>query len=118
MHALIDNGVLETARCSFGDGVLWITGHADRDPSTMRTGAMLPEENALPGSEVTVAAFDRDRQRREGQDRPDMGRHVVWAFGIMDERRIAVADESRGELLEVAAGWGSAFSQTISEALV
>ena len=71
---------------------------------------MFPEKDALPGTEVAPVAFDGDGQRREGEDRSYVGRHIVGAFAIVDERGIAVWYQTSGEMLEIAAApWGRRF---------
>ena len=38
----------------------WLPDDGDGDPSAVRAGAVFPEKDALPGSEVALAAFDGD----------------------------------------------------------
>ncbi len=71
---------------------------------------MFPEKDALPGTEVAPTVFDGDGQRREGQDRSDMGRHIVGAFAVVNERGIAVGHETgREHARDRGAPWGRRF---------
>ena len=63
---------------------------------------MLPEEESLPGSELAVPILDREGYGRLREDGPDMGRHVVRALEVVDERGVAVRDQTSGEEFEVA----------------
>src|SRR4051812_32918235 len=77
--------------------------HGDRDLPPMRIGPVLPEEDALPGSQVDFGVADRDRERASRQDRSDMRRHVVGPFGGMTEDRITVGNEPTEVAFEVGA---------------
>ena len=78
-----------------------IAGDADGDASAVRAGAVFPEKDALPGSEVALAVFDGDRERGQRQDRPDVGRHVVGSFAVVPEGWIAVGHQFGGELFQI-----------------
>ena len=81
--------------------------------------AVLPQIHALPRPERELAVLDRDREVGLRQHAAHVRRHVVRAFGRVDETAVAVRREIRHEGLEVAPhGSGSAFSQIINDALV
>ena len=63
---------------------------------------MFPEINSLPGAQSQSATIDRDREiyRREGG--ADMSGHIIIAFGSVNEKRIAVRDETGEERLQIA----------------
>ena len=63
---------------------------------------MFPEVDSLPDAEVAATVANGDGDRVLGQDRPDMRRHVVGAFVVVAENRVAVGDESSEEPFEVA----------------
>jgi hypothetical protein len=50
----------------------------------MRAGAVLEQENPLPSAEREASFGERDRQLRAGQQRADMGGHVVRPLQGMD----------------------------------
>ena len=67
---------------------------------------MFPEVDSLPDAEVATTVANGDGDRVLGEDRPEMRRHVVGAFVVVAENRVAVGDESREESFEVAADFG------------
>src|SRR3954451_3494990 len=67
----------------------------------MRIGAVFPEEDSLPGPQLAAAGLDRDAERGLSEDGPDVRGHVVGALEVVDEPRIAVRDQPRGEVLEI-----------------
>src|SRR4051812_48619551 len=77
-------------------------GDGDGDSPSVGAGAMFPQEDTLPGPEITPTALDRDGQRGERQDRPDVGGHVVGPFAVVDVGRIPVRGEPRRVALQVA----------------
>ena len=83
--------------------LVFFAGDADGDASSMWARAVFPEKDALPGSQVAAAAFDGDRERGQGQDRPDVRRHIIGAFAVVLKRRIAVGRQIGGELFQIAA---------------
>ena len=74
----------------------------DSHPPPMWGLPMLPEEKSLPGSQLAASILDGERYGRLGQDRPDMGRHIVRAFEVVDEPGIAVRHQTSGKHFEIA----------------
>jgi len=68
--------------------------------------AMFPDINALPGAEHHAAIADGNGEVDGGEGGADVGRHIVIAFGGMDEHAVAVGDEAGEEGFEVAADVG------------
>ena len=56
----------------------------------MRMMPMLPQINPLPRPKSQFAMFERDTEIYGGKRRPNMRRHVVFAFRSMLEDGIAV----------------------------
>ena len=95
-----------------------ITDDADRDASPMGTGAVFPKEDALPGTEIATTAFNGNGQRCERQDGADMGGHIIGTFAVVNERGIAIGHQRAANCSRSRRTVGSAFSQTMSDALV
>src|SRR2546421_182227 len=75
----------------------------DRNNAGMRRFAMFPEINSLPGSERKLAATKWNGEVHRGQRRADVRRHVVIAFGGMDEMGIAIRDQTGEKVFQIPA---------------
>jgi len=64
---------------------------------------MLPEKNPLPGPKIALTTFDRDHQRRQREDRSNVGWHVVRALRVMTVRGITVGYQTGREVFQVTA---------------
>ena len=73
------------------------------DAAPMGVGAMLPQKDSLPRPQIAIAFLDGDGQRCQGQNRSNVGRHVVRTFAVVGKRPIAVGNQTSRELLQVDA---------------
>jgi hypothetical protein len=73
------------------------------DGAGMRRMAMFPKINSLPGAQGELAFHDRNGEVYAGQRGADVGGHVIFAFGSVDEKRVAIGDEPGEEFFEIAA---------------
>src|SRR5690606_3265650 len=73
------------------------------DATPVRGAAMLPQVDPLPGAEREPPVEYRDRERGGGEDRLDVGRHVVRPLRRMREVAVALRHEAVEPLLEVMA---------------
>ena len=62
---------------------------------------VFPDEDSLPGPQLAAAFIDRDAKGGLSEDRPDVRGHVVGTFEVVDELRIAVRHQPRGEVFEI-----------------
>src|SRR5690348_9420132 len=83
-----------------------MTQHGDRDLALMRIEPVLPQVDALPGAQQHLAAMHRHGQVDAGEDGADMRRHVVGAFRVVFEQRIAVGDHAGEPALQIVAHAG------------
>ena len=72
------------------------------DSSLMRRMPVFPQVNSLPGSECGPPLCYGYGQIDCGQRRPNVRRHVVFAFNGMKEKRITVRREASEEALQIA----------------
>src|SRR5437868_4191617 len=72
------------------------------DVALVACPTMLVKIDRLPDTEAHVAAVDGNRQRRLGERRSHVRRHVVGTFGGVYEERVSVLHETGEERLEVA----------------
>ncbi len=72
----------------------------------MGVGAVLPQVDALPGSELEAGVADGDGEADEGEGHADVGGHIVGSFVAVEEGAIAIGDESAEEGFEVFAHGG------------
>ena len=63
-------------------------------PALMWAGALLPDVDALPCAKREPTACDGIRQRDIGEERLDVGWHVVGTLGGVREERIALGHEA------------------------
>src|SRR5438045_2462190 len=71
------------------------------DEAGMRTAAMFPEVNALPRAQRQPATTDGNGKIDRGKGGADVGGHIVFALGGVDEKRVAVGYEAGEEFLQV-----------------
>jgi hypothetical protein len=67
----------------------------------MRSRAVFPQVNSLPGAEREPAGVQRQGKVHGGQRGADVRGHVVSALGGMAEQRVAVRHEPRKKCVEV-----------------
>ena len=77
-----------------------------QDMSAAAPPPVLPEENALPGTEPQMAPNDGDRDARRSQRRLDVRRHVIGAFRNMRKEGVVFLHETIEPVLQVATGGG------------
>ncbi len=75
-----------------------------QDMSAVAPPPMLPEENALPGTEPQMAPNDGNRDARRSQRRLDVRRHVIGAFRSMRKEGVVFLHETIEPVLQVATG--------------
>src|SRR5690348_4627929 len=83
-----------------------MTQHGYRDLALMRIQAVLPEINALPGTQQQFAAMHRYGEAHASEDRADVRRHVIGAFRIVFEQRVAIRHHAGEPALQVVAHAG------------
>src|SRR6185437_12390113 len=95
----VGSSVRQTMR--FGNGSLTARSpmrsmpqHGHADLALMRVEPMLPQVDALPGTEQQPAAMHRHAEADPGEDRAHVRRHVVLAFGIVAEDRVAIRHDA------------------------
>ena len=79
-----------------------VSDPVSRDDALMRGTAVFPEIDALPGAQREPAMVDGNGNVDRRQGSPDVGWHVVIAFGRMNEKRIAIRNKPGEEFLEIA----------------
>ena len=83
-----------------------LADEVEDDAARVRMGAVFPYIDALPGAKSELAIVDRDGEVDGGQGCANVRRHIVIAFGGVDEDRIAIANEAGEEGIEVATDVG------------
>ena len=68
--------------------------------------AVFPQVYALPGAEHQLAISDRDGEFTAGQDRANVGRHVIRAFHGVEVDRVAVRRQPAHEVFQIPAHVG------------
>ena len=97
VHAVM-NGLRMVRRSPIAESV---AEDGDDHGSAVRCDPVFPDEDSLPGPQLTAPFIDRDAEGGLGQDRADVRGHVVGAFEVVDELRIAVRHEPFGEVFEI-----------------
>lgn len=77
-----------------------------QDMSAAAPPPVLPEENALPGTEPQMAPNDGDRNARRSERRLDVRRHVIGTFRGMRKERVVFLHETIEPVLQIATGGG------------
>jgi len=73
------------------------------DAAAVGVGAVFPKINALPGAEREFAAYYGHGHIHRGESGANVRGHIVLTFGSVLEDWIAIRDQPREKLLEVAA---------------
>ena len=65
----------------------------DNDAARMRTHAMFPKVNPLPGSQCESPLVNRNGKSHRGKRRTNMRRHIIITFCSMSEQWIPIRYE-------------------------